>query len=128
MHASFTQKIRDLISGLEDAWGFFNGVPEQVVLDNLKVTVTKADRYDPKFERTFEKYAAYRRFVIDAAVLRMPNGKSHVESCVQYARGNFFRGETWLDIELVRREAHVVHVHPQFAHSQHYTQESPGCV
>jgi hypothetical protein len=105
LHVTFTQKIPDLISGLEDAWEFFGGAPGRVVLDNLKAAVTKADRYDPVFERTFEEYAVYRGFVIDPAVPRMPTGKPQVERGVQYVRENFFRGETWLDIEHVRRDA-----------------------
>ena len=48
-----SQKIPDLIAGLEEAWAFFGGVTTRVVLDNLKAAVTKADRYDPIFQRTF---------------------------------------------------------------------------
>ena len=99
------QKIPDLIAGLEEAWAFFGGVPARVVLDNLKAAVTKADRYDPIFQRTFAEYAQYRGFVIDAAVPRSPTGKPVVERVVQYLRESFFRGETWLDRDHVQREA-----------------------
>ena len=100
-----SQKIPDLIAGLEEAWAFFGGVPTRVVLDNLKAAVTKADRYDPIFQRTFAEYAKYRGFVIDAAVPRSPTGKPVVERGVQYLRESFFRGETWLDRDHVQREA-----------------------
>ena len=100
-----SQKIPDLIAGLEEAWAFFGGVPVRVVLDNLKAAVTKADRYDPIFQRTFAEYAQYRGFVIDAAVPRSPTGKPVVERGVQYLRESFFRGETWLDRNHVQREA-----------------------
>jgi len=100
-----SQKIPDLIAGLEQAWAFFGGVPTRVVLDNLKAAVTKADRYDPIFQRTFAEYATYRGFVIDAAVPRSPTGKPVVERGVQYLRESFFRGETWLDRDHVQREA-----------------------
>ena len=88
-----SQKIPDLIAGLEEAWAFFGGVTTRVVLDNLKAAVTKADRYDPIFERTFAEYAAHRGFVIDAAVARHATGKPVVERNVQYVRESFFRGE-----------------------------------
>ncbi len=104
VHVSHTQTLADFLAGLEDAWEFFGGVPSRVVLDNLKAAVTKADRYDPVFGRTFAEYAAYRGFVIDAAIARHPQGKPHVERQVQYMRENFFRGETWIDRDHVQRE------------------------
>jgi transposase len=105
VYVTASQKIPDLIAGLEEAWAFFGGVCARVVLDNLKAAITKADRYDPAFQRTFAEYAAHRGFVIDAALPRHPTGKPVVERNVQYLRESFFRGETWLDREHVQREA-----------------------
>lgn len=105
VHVTHSQKLPDLIEGLEDAWEFFGGVPARVVIDNLKAAVTKPDRYNPIFQRTFEEYAAYRGFVIDAAVARHAKGKPHVERNVQYVRESLFRGEQWLNLEHVQREA-----------------------
>jgi transposase len=105
VHVTHSQKLRDVIDGLEDAWLFFGGVPRRVVIDNLKAAVAKADRYDPVFQRTFEEYARYRGFVIDATRSADPTGKPHVERGVPYVRESFFRGEQWLDLEHVQREA-----------------------
>lgn len=105
VHVTHSQKLDDLIDGLEDAWEFFGGVPARVVIDNLKAAVVKADRYDPTFQRTFNEYAEHRGFVIDAAVARHPTGKPHVERQVPYVRDNFFRGEEWLNLEHIRRAA-----------------------
>lgn len=105
VHVTFSQKLPDLIEGLEDAWGYFGGVTARVVLDNLRAAVVKPDRYDPTFQRTFEEYARHRGFVIDAAVVRHATGKPHVERQVQYVRESFFRGEHWHDITHVQREA-----------------------
>jgi transposase len=105
VHVTFSQKLPDLIEGLEDAWEYFGGVTARVVLDNLRAAVVKPDRYDPTFQRTFEEYARHRGFVIDAAVVRHATGKPHVERQVQYVRESFFRGEDWLDIAHVQREA-----------------------
>jgi hypothetical protein len=93
VHVSFSQTVKDLIAGLEDAWEFFGGVTARVVLDNLKAAVTKADRYDPVFSRTFAEYAQWRGFVIDAALPRHATGNPHVERNVQYLRESFFVGE-----------------------------------
>ena len=105
IHVTFQQTIAEFIDGLEDAWEYFGGVPRRVVIDNLKAAVTKADRYDPIFQRCFDEYAAHRGFVIDAAVVRHAKGKPKVERNVQYLRESFFRGEQWIDLEHVRREA-----------------------
>jgi transposase len=105
VHITTSQRIADLIEGIEAAWSFFGGVVARVVLDNLKAAVIKADRYDPVFQRTFDEYARYRGFVIDAAVARHATGKPHVERNVQYVRESFFRGETWIDAAHVQREA-----------------------
>jgi transposase len=43
VHITRTQKLPDLVNGLEDAWEFFGGVTKLVVVDNLKATVIKAD-------------------------------------------------------------------------------------
>jgi hypothetical protein len=105
VHVTPSQKFPDLIEGLEDAWEYFGGVTARVVIDNLRAAVTKADRYDPIFQRTFEEYARHRGFVIDAARVRHATGKPHVERQVQYVRENFFRGEAWHDVAHVQREA-----------------------
>ncbi len=105
VHVTHSQKLDDLIDGLEGAWEFFGGVPARVVVDNLKAAVVKADRYEPTFQRTFNEYAEHRGFVIDAAVVRHPTGKPHVERQVPYVRDNFFRGEQWLNRDHVQREA-----------------------
>ncbi len=99
------QTIPRLIGGLEDAWTFFGGVSHRLVVDNLKAAITKADRYDPAFARTFEEYAAYRGFTIDPAPPRMPTGKPFVERQVPYVRDAFFRGETWRDRDHVQEHA-----------------------
>jgi transposase len=105
VHVTFQQTIPAFINGLEDAWEYFGGVPARVVIDNLKAAVRKADRYNPIFQRSFDEYAAHRGFVIDAAVVRHATGKPKVERNVQYLRESFFRGEQWIDLEHVRREA-----------------------
>ncbi|MCJ7628757.1 MAG: hypothetical protein MUO50_10265 [Longimicrobiales bacterium] len=104
VHITFSQKLPDLIDGLEDAWIWFGGVPRRVCLDNLKAAITKADRYDPVVQRTFEAYARYRGFVIDATRSRDPTGKPFVERGIPYVRESFFRGEDWLNPEHVQRD------------------------
>lgn len=102
VHVTFRQTVAAVIEGLEDAWVFFGGVTRRVVLDNLSAAITKADRYDPIFQRTMEEYARHRGFVLDPAPVRAPTGKPHVERGVPYVRENFFRGEIWRDLAHVQ--------------------------
>jgi hypothetical protein len=44
---------------------FFCGIVQRLEIDNFPAAVTKADRYDPIFQRTFEENAQYRGFLID---------------------------------------------------------------
>jgi hypothetical protein len=105
VHLTHSQKLKDLLVGLEDAWESFGGVTARVAIDNLKAAVNKADRYDPAFHRTFEEYARYRGFVIDATVPNHAKGKPHVERQIPYVRENFFRGESFLSLEHAQHEA-----------------------
>jgi transposase len=52
VHTTFSQQVSAVIDGLEDAWHFFGGVTRRLVIDNFAAAVTKADRYDPIFQRT----------------------------------------------------------------------------
>jgi transposase len=105
VHTTYSQKLPDVIDGLEDAWEFFEGVTARVVLDNLRAAINRPDRYDPAFQRTFEEYARHRGFIIDPANSGHAQGKPHVERAVPYLRENFFRGEDWIDRDHVQREA-----------------------
>ncbi len=105
VHITRNQTLEDVIDGLEMAWEAFGGVTARVIEDNLAAAISKADRYDPIFQRTFGEYAEHRGFVIDPAVARHATGKPHVERQVPYVRENFFRGESFLGAEHVQREA-----------------------
>jgi transposase len=105
VHVTFSQTVQAVVDGLEEAWTCFGGVTRRVVIDNLRAAITKADRYDPVFQRTMEEYARHRGFVIDPAPVRHPTGKPHVERGVPYVRDNFFRGESWRDLAHVQASA-----------------------
>lgn len=99
------QDFKALITGMEEAWEFFDGVTRRVILDNMKVAVLKADRYEPIFNRTFQDYSQHRGFIIDSTVVRHPEGKGTVESQVRYVRENFFKGEEFKNRDHAQQEA-----------------------
>lgn len=105
VYTTYKQDLNALITGIEEAWEFFDGVTRRVIIDNMRTAVVKANRYEPIFQRTFLEYSQHRGFIIDATVVRHPTGKPKVERQVPYVRENFFKGEDFTDREHVQREA-----------------------
>ena len=100
---TFNQTTDAVIEGFEAAWRYFGGVFPVVIPDSMKAIVTDADNTTPRFNDTFIEYAQSRGFVVDAARIRTPTDKPRVERTVPYVRNNFFRGETFVDLDDVRR-------------------------
>lgn len=93
------QDLPTVLAGLEAAWAFFQGVVRRLVVDNLKPVITRADRYAPQVDRVFLEYAQHRGFLVDPAVPRHATGKPKVERGIPYVRQDFFRGESFRDLD-----------------------------
>ena len=102
---TFSQKLEDVIVGLEAAWAFFGGVPKYLVIDNFPAAVAGADALHPRLARGFLEYSQHRGFIADPARVRHPKDKPHVERGVQYVRERFFRGSNFASLEEMRLAA-----------------------
>jgi len=80
--ATWTQGLGDWIGSHLRAFGFFGGVTEIVVPDNLKSGVTKACRYEPGVNRTYEEMAAHYGVAVIPARPRKPRDKAKAEAGV----------------------------------------------
>ena len=80
--ATRTQGLGDWIGSHMRAFEFFNGVTEIVVPDNLKSGVTKACRYEPDVNLTYEEMAQYYGVAVVPARRRKPKDKAKVETGV----------------------------------------------
>ncbi|MEK9134389.1 MAG: IS21 family transposase [Pseudomonadota bacterium] len=80
--ASWTQGLGDWIGAHLRTFEFFGGVPEIVVPDNLKSGVTKACRYEPGVNRTYEEMAAHYGVAVVPARPAKPRDKAKVEAGV----------------------------------------------
>src|SRR6266567_5070983 len=98
VYLTFSMTLEEVIAGCEDAWEFFSGVFRVVVPDNMSPVVAKADAVNPRLTREWLEYAQARGFVTDPARVRHPRDKPRVEAGVHYVQGNFFAGETFLDL------------------------------
>ena len=99
------QTTEAVIAGCEAAWVFFGGVFATLIPDNLSAVVDSADALEPRFNQAFVEYAQARGFKIDPARVRSPQDKPRVERQVQFVRGSFFAGETFIDLADAQRRA-----------------------
>ena len=102
---TFSQKLADVIAGLEAAWAFFGGVPKYLVIDNFPAAVAGADALHPRLTRGFLEYSQHRGFIADTARVRHPKDKPKVERGVQYVRERFFKGGDFDGLAHLREEA-----------------------
>ncbi|MGH3236833.1 MAG: IS21 family transposase [Streptosporangiaceae bacterium] len=98
VYLTFSLTLEEVIAGCEQAWAFFGGIYAVVIPDNMSPVVADADAVNPRLTREWLEYAQARGFVTDPARVRHPRDKPRVEKAVQYVQGNFFAGETMLDL------------------------------
>ena len=102
---TFSQKLEEVIAGLEAAWSFFGGIPRYLVMDNFAPAVAGADALHPVFTREFLEYSQHRGFIADAARIRHPKDKPKVERGVQYVRERLFKCGDFQGLPHLRSEA-----------------------
>ena len=73
--ASLSQGLADWIGAHMRAFEFMGGVPDIVAPDNLKSGVTKACRYEPSVNRTYEEMAAHYSVAVAPARPLKPRDK-----------------------------------------------------
>jgi transposase len=81
--ATESQKSADFIASHVRAFEYFGGVAELLVPDQLKSGVTKACRYEPGLQSTYEEMAEHYGTAVMPARPRKPKDKSKVEVAVQ---------------------------------------------
>jgi len=77
--ATWTQTLPDWIGAHAGALAFFGGVPRQIVPDNPKVGVLKANWYEPGLNPTYQDFASHYGTAILPARPRKPRDKAKVE-------------------------------------------------
>lgn len=89
------QDAESFIRAHENAFRFFGGVPEIVVLDNLKAGVIKACFYDPTINPIYQAFAKHYGFEPLPCKIRKPEHKGKVESGVGYTQDNALKGRSF---------------------------------
>jgi len=80
--ATWTQGLPDWIGSHLRTFTFLGGVPELVVPDNLRAGVSKAHRYEPDTNPTYQDMASHYGVAVLPTRVRRPRDKAKVEAGV----------------------------------------------
>jgi transposase len=83
----------------EEAFRYFGGCTQYVVLDNLKEGVIKPDIYEPELNAVYAAMLDHYGVVADPARVRDPNRKGTVENAIQHTQDTALKGRTFESIE-----------------------------
>jgi transposase len=83
IQATASQQLLDFQQSHVSMFEYFRGVPEVVIVDNLKSAVTKSDRYEPVINRVYQEIADHYGIAVLPARARKPQDKGKVEQAVQ---------------------------------------------
>ena len=81
--ATWSQGLEDWVMSHVRCFDYLGGVPELVIPDNLKSAVTKACRYEPDLNPTYQQLAAHYQTTVIPARPYKPKDKAKAEVGVQ---------------------------------------------
>lgn len=101
----FDQKMETWLRCHENAFMFFGGVVENVVIDNLKAAVQKLLFQDPVLSEPYQRLARHYGFIISPCRPYTPEHKGKVESNVGYVKRNLCDGASWTNLADMNQKA-----------------------
>lgn len=81
--AVHSQTIDDFVHALTSCLQNLGGVPVQIVPDNLKTAITRANRYEPTINQVLLDMANHYKFAVTPTRVRKPRDKALVEDQVK---------------------------------------------
>jgi len=105
--ATWTQSLPDWCGSHVRMFGYFGGVPELVVPDNLGAAVSRACRYEPDLNPTYHELAAHYGTAVLPTRPRAPRDKAKVETGVQIVERSILaalRNHTFFSLAELNRE------------------------
>ena len=97
--ATYRQTTDDFLHALENAFEHFGGVPQTLVIDNLKAAVKHPDWFDPELVPKAAAFAAHYGTVILPTKPYMPRHKGKVERGIDYVQENALKGRRFGTLE-----------------------------
>jgi len=99
----YRQTTEDFIGCLENAFHHFGGVPQTLVIDNLKAAVKHPDWFDPELTPKVAAFAAHYGTVVLPTKPYTPRHKGKVERGIDYVQENALKGRTFPSLEAQNR-------------------------
>jgi transposase len=93
--ATFRQTTDDFIRSLENAFWSFGGVPQTLVIDNLRAAVKHADWYDPELNPKLRSFCQHYGVAILPTRPYTPRHKGKIERGVGYVKSNSLKGRVF---------------------------------
>lgn len=87
----YHQTTEEFLRCLENAFWHFGGVPQTIVIDNLKAAVPQADWYDPDVHPKIQSFCRHYGTVILPTKPRTPRHKGYTSSCTSLDRSGSTR-------------------------------------
>ena len=101
----FDQKVETWLTCHRHAFEYFGGVPQRVVIDNLKAAIIKAIQDEPTVQASYQECALHYGFRIAPCRVRTPEHKGKVEQGgVHYVKRNFLGGREPTTISQANRD------------------------
>lgn len=91
----FGDSTANFLRGHVEAFTAFNGVPREILFDNLKSAVLERVGSAIHFNPELLQIAAHYRFAPKPVGVRRPTSKGRVERSINYIRSAFFAGRTF---------------------------------
>ncbi len=102
------QDMGTLFAGLEEAFGFFQGVPRELLFDQMKSVIIGDERLNGGRlveNAEFLRFASHWQFRARACRAYRAKTKGKVERPIRYVRENFFYGRSFLNDEDLNGQA-----------------------
>jgi transposase len=97
--AVYRQTTDNFLRCLEGAFWHFGGVPQRLVLDNLRAAVRRADWFDPELNPKVVSFARHYGTAFLPTRPYTPRHKGKVERGIDYVQENALKGRTFTSLE-----------------------------
>jgi transposase len=97
--ATFRQTTEDFLTCVENAFRHFGGVPQILVIDNLRAAVKHPDWFDPELVPRFAAFCAHYGVAVLPTRPYMPRHKGKVERGVAYVQDNALKARSFDSLE-----------------------------
>jgi transposase len=84
---------------LENAFWHFGGVPQRLVLDNLRAAVAKADWYDPDLNPKVRSFGQHYGIALLPTKPYTPRHKGKIERGIDYVQDNALKGRVFASLD-----------------------------